>query len=180
MEIVARRDAFKSGFEVILFAPGCAKKEDSNDGGGRIRSEKKRSAFFTLRNSPCDARVIRTCERIFLFLPFLPFFIKEKGSFSPKLCVLNEPARNYERSFPDTFIPSCPSKVSVRILFEWINRHCTVKHVISFFFTLIIIRELEFTLRYSFAIKNSDFISLYKYHAQLVLYASTQNFSPCH
>jgi len=42
MEIVARRDAFKSGFEVILFAPGCAKKEDSNDGGGRIRSEKKK------------------------------------------------------------------------------------------------------------------------------------------
>lgn len=40
MEIVARRDAFRSGFEVILFAPGCAKKEDSNDSGGRIRSEK--------------------------------------------------------------------------------------------------------------------------------------------
>lgn len=41
MEIVARRDAFRSESEVILFAPGCAKKKDSNDAvGGRIHSEK--------------------------------------------------------------------------------------------------------------------------------------------
>lgn len=83
---------------------------------------KKRSAFFTLRNSPRDARVIRTRKRIFLILRFFFLFIKKKTPFSPKPRVLNEnglPARNYERSFSDILYSenrsSRPSKVPVRI-----------------------------------------------------------------
>lgn len=135
MEIVARRDAFRSGFEVILFAPGCAKKEDSNDGGGRIHSEKKRSAFFTLRNSPRDARVIRTRKDIFnsLFPPSL-----KKGSSFPKS--RRKRTRMQLRTFVFGHLYRRPSKVSLRILFERIGRHCSVKRVISFPLIPIIIQ----------------------------------------
>lgn len=51
MEIAVRRDAFRSGFEVILFAPGCAKKEgsDEGDGAGGGGSLRKSGRALSLR-----------------------------------------------------------------------------------------------------------------------------------
>lgn len=133
MEIVVRRDAFRSGFEVILFAPGCAKKEssdDEGDGRGGVRSEKA-GTLFSLRNSPRDTRGIHTRAQKDTFNSlFPPFFLFcknalfQKHSRPRRESVADICYEDIDVRFRTPFHREngTVSKASICILFKWIRR----------------------------------------------------------
>lgn len=137
MEIVVRRDAFRSGFEVILFAPGCAKKEGNGEmgmtgeGGDSSRKSGRALSAPLSADSPRDTHGIRTREKVLLIPLFSTSFSSfGKTLFSKTRVLWRESVSDicYEDIGARFRTPfqrenGTVSKVSICISFKWIHRH---------------------------------------------------------